>query len=611
MNKLKLFLYFFLILLNQGTLTHVNALEIDEKSTNIDILSHAYLYLDETNMLSKEQVQIKDFTKNSEDILGLGFVPNVALWIRVRLTNISDKSLSKIIEYDNPEAEELLFFDEKKVSQEGMFHIDKSRLGLHPSLRITLEPYQEKTYYIKAHSKITSLVAKLVLYNVEDFIQRDMAHKNILLIFFAAIFILLIYNLMLFIFTKDRAYLYYILYLSGIILFQAMNSGVAQYYIFSSELSIVLTKASMAISSFLSITIILFTREFLHTKRFKKIDIFLKVYLYMLPILSVLSFDNYLFDMNIIVLLFPLIGSIGIGIYAWMQGEKQAKYYVLGWSIVQISLILILLKYLSVYDVTQSFKYIIEVAFVFEALLFSIALAHRIKIISEQKSIADKKLILFQREEKQRLQKLVNEKTEDLQLALDEKNVLYKELNHRVKNNLQMILSLVKLQIFRATTDEVKEQLVSTKNRINSIAHLYEILNLQKNSIQVDTKEYFRNIVKTVAVHFDKEVSINYDIHYNLTVQELIYCGLILNELITNSYKYAFTSSGNIMISLEKEEQFITMCIEDDGSGFIKKDRHSLGLEIVETLVKKQLQGNLDLHVNSGTKVIIKWEENV
>jgi len=605
MNNLKLFLYLLLIQLN------VYAVEINEDSTKVDILSHAYIYVDETNSLTRDEVETKTFIRNTQEVLGYGFVPNTVLWIRFTLKNSSKLPIKKILEYDNPEAEEVYFYYDDKIIKDGMFHIDTDRLSLHPTLDIVLAPGEEKTYTIRVHSSITSLIVKLVLWDREEFIRSDAKHKTYLLIFFSSIFILFIYNFMLLIFTKDRAYFYYILYLTGMMLFQAMNYGVAQYYLFSNELSIFLTKASMGVTSFMSIGILLFTREFLNTKKFKKIDLIFKLYIYILPFISLLSYDNFFFNLNIIIILFPLaIIVIAVAFYVYQYGEKQAKFYIIGWSVVHVSLVFLTLKYVGVYDVTHNLAYIIEIAFTLEAILFSIALAHRINLLSEQKSAADNKLIVYQRQEKLKLEKLIREKTNDLQCALEEKNILFKELNHRLKNNIQMILSLVKLQIARAKTKETKTQLTATKNRISAFSYLYEILHLQENKMPINTREYFQSIVETIDMNFDKDVKTELDISYNLDLNEIMYCGLIVNELVTNSYKYAFETTGHIKISLEKKKQLVCLSVEDDGIGYTNSGEMSLGLEIVETLAKKQLQGFLGIDGSSGTTVTIIWKKD-
>lgn len=596
---------FFIIILH----FNLYAIEINENSSGIEILSKSYIFIDETSILTKSEILEQNFQPNHKKILGLGIVPDKALWIRFTLKNTTSKKIEKLLEYDNPETEDLYFFYDDTVIEDGMFHISKDRESINPNFKISLNAYEEKLFYIKAHCKISTLIAKLTLWNEKDFLKHDYEHKTYLFVFFATIFILLVYNALLLIFTKDIVYLYYVLYLAAVIVFQSIYLGVAQLYFFSNAVSVFVTQATIGYIVMLVTPIILFTMEFLNTKKFKKIDAFFRVYLYTMPIIALLSFDNFLFDLNVMIVFIPLgFAMIYIGVYALYSGVRQAKYYILGWSFVILSLLLSVIKSMGGYDITEHFLYINELAFILEALLFSIALAHRIKILSEEKNKADKKLIEFQKEEHNRLEKLVDERTKELQASLEEKNILYKELNHRIKNNIQMVLSLIRLQLGNSNSKKVKDALTITKNRVNSVANLYEVLYHEKSIKKFDTQIYFENIIKNMRENFSQEINIEYKIDYNINVNDLIYCGIILNELATNSFKYA--NCKELAIYIDKEGDYLYMIVKDDGDGFKKDRTSSLGLTIIETLVKKQLHGEMSIRSKAGTMTTIKWRDN-
>lgn len=602
--KVTLSIFFIIIL-------HLNlySIEVDETTSNFDILSHSSIFIDEKSTLTKDKIVEEKFIPVAQNTLGLGIVPDKTLWIKFTLKNITDKPIYKILEYANPETEDLYFFYDDKIVKDGMFHISKDRTSINPSFNISLGAYEEKTFYISAHCEISTLIAKLVLWNQNDFVKHDYEHKSYIFVFFGIIFILFVYNSMLLIFTKDIAYLYYVLYLLAIIFFESVYLGVAQLYFLSNEMSAFITKATIGYISMLVAPIILFTRVFLNTKQFTKIDTVLKAYLYSLPIITLLSFDNFLFDLNIMVIFLPL-GFIMIftGFYALFKGLKQAKYYVIGWSFVIISLLSSVIKSLGGYDITLHFVYMNELAFILEALLFSIALAHRINILAKEKNESDKKLIKFQAEEQHRLKQIVDDRTKDLRLALEEKDILYKELNHRIKNNIQMVLSLIKLQINQTGSKKVKDELTITRNRISSVANLYQNLYFKDNNNKFNTQVYFESIIGNMQENLTHDVNIIYQVDYNINAHNLIYCGLILNELVTNSFKYA--NCNEITIYIYKEDEYIYMIVKDDGDGFKKDKMSSLGFNIIETLATKQLHGDIDIYSDVGTMVTIKWRED-
>ena len=195
--------------------------------------------------------------------------------------------------------------------------------------------------------------------------------------------------------------------------------------------------------------------------------------------------------------------------------------------------------------------------------------------------------------------------------SIREKEILYQELNHRVKNNLQMILSLVKLQISKSHSEQTKSELLITKNRIDSISSLYESLHLEEQMHKISTFEYLTNIIQKIQPLTPKDIEISFNIQHDLNQDQLLYVGLILNELATNAFKYAFKQEGKLTISLYKKEGYIYMIVEDNGLGFDTNISDSLGITIVKTLVTKQLFGTLNIESNHGTKVTLWWEDRI
>lgn len=296
--------------------------------------------------------------------------------------------------------------------------------------------------------------------------------------------------------------------------------------------------------------------------------------------------------------------------YSLYGGTKEAIVYLYGWSVVIISLTLSVLASLGGYYIFEDLAYINEGAFALEALLFSIALAYRIKLLHLQKSLADEKLIHFQKEEAERLEFLVAQKTEALQEAVEEKEILYRELNHRVKNNLQMVLSLIQLQIGLSHSKNTQKELSVTKNRINSIAKLYELLYFKKSAESFNTENYFREIVHSIGENFNLDITVEYDIQDEISIKKSIYCGLIVNELVTNSFKYAFDKKGTITLRTYKKDGYMYLYVADDGRGFKQEITESLGFIIVKTLTKKQLNAEVIIESDDGVKCTIYWKED-
>ena len=600
--------YILTLFLIFSSILSLQAIDIDKNSSNLSILDKASIFIDKTNRLNQEEVFKKQFSPTTSDIVSLGYTKDTALWIKFALTNKSSEHINKILEYAEAEAEELFIYNGTDTTVLGLLHLNNERTSLNPTIYLSFKAYETKTFYIKSYSKIKAIKAKLILWNQIDFMENEFKHQMYRFVFFGIMITLFIYNFMLFLFTKDKAYFYYVFYLISIISFNAFYSGIFSLYFPIQELTTVLLKGNVSFGVVIILFSLLFTQEFLETKNFEQLNKTLNMILFTLPLIAVASYDNWIINSKAlhILLLFGLF-IVYVGFYALFQGVKQARFYVLGWSIIFIAFALVGLQAVFHYDLeAYNLTYVPEVAFILEALLFSIALAHRINITNQ-------KLIIFQSEEQKKLQKVVAEKTRALSVSGKEKEVLYKELNHRIKNNLMMILSLLQLQIRRTPNKETKASLKVAKNRIQSISSLYEILLLKNDSINADTLLYIQGICNHIAMGSPKKITIDYNIQYNLDTDSLIYIGLIVNELITNSFKYAFDDehyeNGKVTITIEKKESTIFVSIIDNGKGFKERKKSSLGLTIVEILVEGQLEGELKIDSTNGTKVFINWKD--
>lgn len=595
---------------------YANILNIDENTKNIDLLKYSEIYIDKTRSLTIEDIKNPNikFEKNDKNILAYGYSPDLDVWIKITIKNNSNKSILKIIEYNNPLTTNIDFFDSNKNIhlKDGLF-IDKlHRFTINPIFKIELNPNEENIYFIKATSNITTLIVDLKLWDENVFYKKEIKHQLILSLFFGAMFILAIYNLFIYVFTKDKSYLYYVLYIFGLILHHLVYVGFAKLYIFNLEtLKIIIELAALFVA--LPIYFLgFFTKSFLQTIQYPKLNKILNIFLIIIP-LSIIFFllteeyDKYRTNLLMLFLIFLMI----VTIYASLNKNRQAYFILFAWLVFLSSGLLMTLSSMGIYN-TLPFPYLIEVSFVLEAVIFSIALANRITNLQKEKNEANQKLIVQQENETKRLSKEVGLRTKDLKVALGEKEVLLKELNHRVKNNMQTIVSLIRLQSDEIEDEKLKDILLTTQNRIAAMGHLHELLYNQENINFIDVYEYFETLVDEVKSSYDESINIHLDIKTKLKMEQAIYCGLMINELITNSFKYAFLNKkGNIYITLEKSNNILKLSVKDDGVGFDKNNTtFSLGLTLVNTLAINQLKGKMDIESKNGTSITISWNEN-
>ncbi len=208
--------------------------------------------------------------------------------------------------------------------------------------------------------------------------------------------------------------------------------------------------------------------------------------------------------------------------------------------------------------------------------------------------------------------------SQQIKAALAEKEVLLRELHHRVKNNLQIISGLLYLQGYHLNNPEVINILKASRDRIESMAHIHDQLCRSQNLSRIDLRLYIQTLVR----HLLSSLCVNQD-KINLLIQidpiELnpniaIYCGLIINELLSNSLKYAFPDqqTGTIGIHIyQASAQMLILKVWDTGIGlpdwFNLNACHSLGLPLVYQLVTAQLQGTIKQLSGSGTAFEIRF----
>jgi two-component sensor histidine kinase/FixJ family two-component response regulator len=207
------------------------------------------------------------------------------------------------------------------------------------------------------------------------------------------------------------------------------------------------------------------------------------------------------------------------------------------------------------------------------------------------------------------------EKTVDsLRNALAEKAVLFQEVHHRVKNNLQIIASLLAMKA-RSKKDKVSiEDLKDCQQRVLSMAMIHEQLYGQKDVNSIDFRAYIREMAPALLAAYERQgvIALSLDLKpVVLSIDQSIPCGLILNEIITNAVKYAYpTGKGEISIRLWTQDDLIIVEVADNGPGLPEgagqAPSQTLGMQIIQ-LLTKQLHGVVEFSAPPGLRVTIEF----
>jgi len=215
------------------------------------------------------------------------------------------------------------------------------------------------------------------------------------------------------------------------------------------------------------------------------------------------------------------------------------------------------------------------------------------------------------------LDKKVEEKTKEITKSLEEKELLLKEIHHRVKNNLALTIGLIELQEEEVKDEKTKKVLKDIQERVFTMELLHRKLYESSNINDIFFDEYVIDLIDVISSSYDIEKKVKTNIvvdKIKLNIEKAMPCGLVLNELITNSYKYAFNNNDNakLDITINKKSSDLIIIVKDNGCGLKKEFDEicddTLGLKLVFSIVKYQLFGQVKYEYDNGAKFIIKIE---
>lgn len=199
------------------------------------------------------------------------------------------------------------------------------------------------------------------------------------------------------------------------------------------------------------------------------------------------------------------------------------------------------------------------------------------------------------------------QKEQEKQLLISE-NIVKKELHHSVKNNMQLILSLFKLKLAPFMNSDIQRVVKEVTYKIRGMASVHDMLYRQKILTNIDASEYFITLVNALKNGYETEhIQFEIKIDVQLSSDQLIFCGLIVNEVIINSIKYAFNDKENekrwtIKLNFFSFELQTILEISDNGIGMDESRKISFGSDMIESLIQNELKGKMKLEINKGVK---------
>ncbi|MBL4668526.1 MAG: hypothetical protein JKY30_04620, partial [Flavobacteriales bacterium] len=237
-------------------------------------------------------------------------------------------------------------------------------------------------------------------------------------------------------------------------------------------------------------------------------------------------------------------------------------------------------------------------------LAFTLIIFYTIYQISSYKETQQKKI-------SKELEEKVKERTALIETQRDEKEILLKEIHHRVKNNMQVIISLLSIQSGYTKDENALALFDEAKNRIRSMALIHEKMYQTGDLAYIDIQDYImaltNDLIDTYSINCDIFLDIKIE-NVKFGIDTIIPLGLLLNEIISNALKYGFTGIDNgkmtIQLTFNEKEDTYNLLIGDNGVGMpkeiLEKEEGSLGMELIKIFVT-QLDGKIKRLENKGT----------
>jgi len=213
----------------------------------------------------------------------------------------------------------------------------------------------------------------------------------------------------------------------------------------------------------------------------------------------------------------------------------------------------------------------------------------------------------------------VKSQTQDLKQSLQDKEILLKEIHHRVKNNLAIMSGLFELQLDSTENEQTIKALRNSQSRLKSMALVHDKLYRTSSLTDIEMSQYVEELVRSLHNTFvgpKQDISLNFKIEdINLDIDQAIPCGLLINEIVVNAFKHGFENKdkGSIEIAMKKQNGDARLVIADDGHGipedFDISKSSSLGMMLIETF-KNQLDASLHISNSRGTRFTFSFPIN-
>lgn len=605
---ISIFLFINFLYANSSTLVLENGFSFNE---NFEI---SYLK-DSSNELNIQEIaNSNDFQKHSNKF-SLGYLKDT-IWIKVDLKNKSSKEdfILSLNEHFYEKAN-MHYFDKSenlwKTLKNGVFtpikerNIETSKLAFN----FKIQQNSSQTIFVELKAKYPYF-GNIAVYSKDYFFaSRILNIDSFFILQFGILLIIIIFNLFLWISLKEKVYIYYVGYTFFALVYLINISGLLIYF----DLQHYMYKLHFSVSLCI-IFLALFSIEYFEANKYFKASVFvikilillLFVFAFMMVAVSYSPWNNFMNHIITLILITLIVSSIKI----YKKGQYFLKYYIFAISIYFTSVIIFILFLMGIIEYNYFNRYAYIYCLSLEIIVFALILSNRYNIIKNEQIKTQNELISLQINQNKLLENEVEKKTLKLTKLVKERELLVKEVFHRVKNNFHVITAFL---WFESKKDDNKHRFTELINRIKSMSLIHEYLCNSKDLIDINLKEYIDELVKTIIQTYSiPTLKINTNIeNINLEFENIMSLGVVVNEIISNSIKHHPKEKAIILdINCYKKSDSVILIIVDNGLGFDENiQKTGLGLELIKDFINKLPNAKYSFYKENGTVFELSFKD--
>ncbi len=614
--------YFLLLFIFCQTI-FLNAQEINVLESKVNYIGKAMsVYNDKSHNHSIEYIKTHTalFKPLNKEIDNRFFTQDT-IWYHFKVTNPKQEKLERYFVLDIPWFDHIeIYINDNKTETyyQGGNQLVFSKRSYSTNLINIKHSFEQgaSNIYIKAKTNDPFIFALSIL-DYKNLIQQSSNKHTISFCIYSITLTMMLFNFILYFIIRHRSYLYYSLFLLSFI-FMNMSYNNYTFEYFLGDNPILQNWIEGLFLYIFSIMGLFFTQSFLefkqnHPKLYITNYILIASFILLAAISAIFAYTIFVAIAILSTFIFGFY-ALCVALYSKRKNNRSAIFFIWGVSFGLIGTMITGLSVSAIIPVFNVHLYkAVDYGIVIDTILLSIALAKRYTLLFENLKTTQNELIQISNN----LESLVEQRTEVLNQELENNKLLLKEVFHRVKNNLQIISSLLLLQTNNIKNPQMLKIILEENiQRIQSISTLHEKIFLSKNLKEISLKHYFKEIIfdfidVTGFNTLDFKLNIQ---HIPININHLIAFGLIINELLTNSFKYAFKDnnvSPKIIIDLHTDNDTVILSYKDNGQGInLEQFSKGFGFSLLESLCVHQLGGSVSFFNDKGFNYTIGFPKD-